>query len=214
MEVGSAIVDPITDPAAPADPNNPRWLNSANPPSDTFGVYDFPNYHWLLQGGGFADGDAFAAAYCALIGGVQPTPLSAMAYDAAMAEITAIQAVVSQVGPNGQVDRASVRQAVANVRFTGLTGNSKIQVQLAGTVDSSVPPPEVHGDISFVSSQNSASDPDRGPGDNAGNQELFGVWEVGTSTPPDRIPSPCMPTGLSTSGYQWVAAGNITADAS
>lgn len=61
----------------------------------------------------------FVAAYQAAFSGAQPTPQSALAYDAAMDEISALKALIAA---GKTPTRAGVLQAVATGAYSGVTG--------------------------------------------------------------------------------------------
>ncbi|HEX8732235.1 MAG TPA: branched-chain amino acid ABC transporter substrate-binding protein [Ktedonobacterales bacterium] len=64
-------------------------------------------------------GKTFAAAYAAAFSGAQPTPQSALAYDAAIDEISALKALIAA---GKTPTRAGALQAVATGTYSGVTG--------------------------------------------------------------------------------------------
>jgi ABC-type branched-subunit amino acid transport system substrate-binding protein len=122
VEVGDAIA------------SNPNWLTQAGPASgNTFGVAP------VLDAGSLSSvtRDYFTYAYCAsgppgyctpygrflrdfhAIYQTYPTPYAAMAYGAAMVEITAIKKLIAAGAP---VTRKNVRDQAASMQYGGITG--------------------------------------------------------------------------------------------
>ncbi len=96
--------------------DDPGWITTATAAgsNNTYGTIPAPDLSSLTSSAGSAFVSAFTAKY-----GSAPVPYSAMAYDAAMIEITAIKNVIAAGKP---VTRANVRDAVAAINYTGLTG--------------------------------------------------------------------------------------------
>lgn len=96
---------------------DPGWLTTAGAAAvGTIGTIAAPDTSALNN----AAAQAFETAYKAKFPGADLTAYSAQAYDAANIEITAIKNLISA---NKAVTRAAVRDEVAKISYTGVTGN-------------------------------------------------------------------------------------------
>jgi|SRR5579871_2269159 branched-chain amino acid transport system substrate-binding protein len=99
--------------------DDPAWLQTAGDAAvNTYGTVAAPDNSQLTS----AAATAFKSAYTSYVSGKPDNtllPYSAMAYDAANIEI---QAITNVINAGKDVTRANVRDAVAAITYTGLTG--------------------------------------------------------------------------------------------
>lgn len=96
--------------------NDPTWSSAVSPPAAsayTTGILPAQDLSKL------AKTQSFVTAYHAAYPGTSSLPESALAYDAAMDEISAMKSVISSGKP---VTRAAVLSAVASSSYSGITG--------------------------------------------------------------------------------------------
>jgi ABC-type branched-subunit amino acid transport system substrate-binding protein len=128
-EAGAALRGTITLTGVPQIPmlavgpmaDNPGWaaaVGDARATGNVASLLPAPDLS-ALPAANAAKANAFVAAYQKAYPGDQVLPQSALAYDAAMAEITAIQ---SRLQPDMAPTRAAVLAAVASAHYTGVTG--------------------------------------------------------------------------------------------
>ncbi len=95
---------------------DPSWFTAAgSAAANSYGSVMAPDTSQFTSG----TSAAFLSAYKAAFPGKDITPYSAMSYDAAMIEITAIKNVIAA---GKQVTRENVRAAVQSISFPGVTG--------------------------------------------------------------------------------------------
>jgi branched-chain amino acid transport system substrate-binding protein len=96
---------------------DPSWVTAAGTAAanNTYGSVMAPDTSQFTSGASAT----FLSAYQAAFPGKDITPYSAMAYDSAMIEITAIKSLISS---GKAVTRENVRDAVAGIQYTGVTG--------------------------------------------------------------------------------------------
>ena len=99
--------------------DDPAWLTTATSSGSnfTYGTVPAPDISGLTSTAGQDFISKFKAQY-----GADPLPYSAMAYDAALIEITAIKGLIKAGTP---VTRDAVRSAVAAISYIGVTGTIK-----------------------------------------------------------------------------------------
>ena len=97
--------------------DDPAWLTTAgSAATNTYGTVAAPDISGLTS----AAAAKFISDYKAAFPGKDLLPYSAMAYDAAMIEITAIKNLIKA---GKDVTRAAVRDEIAGISYTGVTGN-------------------------------------------------------------------------------------------
>ena len=95
---------------------DPAWTQAAGAAaSGTYGSVAAPDTSEFTSG----RAATFVSDYKAAFPGKDITPYSAMAYDAAMIEIKAIKSLISS---GKSVTREAVRDAIAGIQYTGVTG--------------------------------------------------------------------------------------------
>jgi branched-chain amino acid transport system substrate-binding protein len=96
---------------------DPAWVTAAGAAAanNTYGSVMAPDTSTFTSGASAT----FLSAYQTAFPGKDITPYSAMAYDSAMIEITAIKSLISS---GKAVTRENVRDAVAGIQYTGVTG--------------------------------------------------------------------------------------------
>jgi len=97
--------------------DDPAWLKTAGSAAvNTYGTVAAPDISGLTG----SAAQSFIASYKQQFPNANLLPYSAMAYDAAMIEITAIKNLIAAGKP---VTRANVRDQVASLHYTGVTGS-------------------------------------------------------------------------------------------
>jgi branched-chain amino acid transport system substrate-binding protein len=96
---------------------DPAWVTAAGAAAanNTYGSVMAPDTSQFTSGASAT----FLSQYQSTFAGKDITPYSAMSYDAAMIEITAIKSLISS---GKAVTRENVRDAVAGIQYTGVTG--------------------------------------------------------------------------------------------
>jgi len=96
---------------------DPAWLTAAGSAANgTYGTVMAPDTSQFTQG----PAATFLSQYQAAFPGKDITPYSAMSYDAAMIEITAIKNLIKD---GKSVTREAVRDGVASIQYNGVTGS-------------------------------------------------------------------------------------------